>query len=148
MAALLLRHGIGAIAPRVERAIADARGGSHHLHDRTSVDSVHDAGFPANPQHRGVLAYFGDHAGAHPTCEMYGGLEAGTRRGHGLRLVHSGDASWLACHPAATTHRQSSSVATWATRIDRGSIRLNIGNERRDDTLTDRDQALARTGAR
>lgn len=59
------------------------------------------------------------------------------------RLVNIGNAKSLACHPASTTHRQLSSEEQATSGVTQDLVRLSIGLEHVDDTITDIDQALA-----
>ncbi|MOA04963.1 Methionine gamma-lyase [compost metagenome] len=80
-----------------------------------------------------------------------GGQQAGARFIDALklvlRLVNIGDAKSLACHPAATTHRQLNDQELETAGVQRDMVRLSIGIEQCDDIIADLEQTLAASRA-
>jgi O-acetylhomoserine (thiol)-lyase len=146
LSAFLLLQGIETVAIRVERHIENAKRVAEFLRDDPRVEWLNYVGFPDNRYHALAQKYFGGRACSLITFGIRGGLEAGCRFYDTLklfkRLVNLGDAKSLACHPAATTHRQMSVEEQRKAGVTPEMIRLSIGIEHVDDIIADLDQAL------
>src|ERR1700734_3169330 len=146
--AFLLLQGIETVALRVERHVEKARKVGEFLLNDARVDWINYAGFTDSPYYPLVEKYLNGNASSLFTFGIKGGLEAGKVFYHSLelitRLVNIGDAKSLACHPASTTHRQTTAEQQRFAGILPETIRLSIGIEHVDDIIEDIDQALAK----
>src|SRR5207244_4347487 len=110
--AFLLLQGIETVALRMERHCENARKVAEFLRADPRVDWVNYTGFADSPYYPLVQKYLNGNASSLFTFGIKGGMEAGKTFYDALklitRLVNIGDAKSLACHPAATTHRQMS----------------------------------------
>src|ERR1700734_3400937 len=147
LSAFLLLQGIETVALRVERHVENGRKVAEFLHHDPRVAWVNYAGFPDSPYRALAQKYLGNHACSLFTFGIKGGLEAGKTFYDALklitRLVNIGDAKYLACHPASTTHRQMSAEEQRVAGVLPETIRLSIGIEHYSDIIEDIDQALA-----
>src|SRR5213592_796761 len=146
LSAFLLLQGIETVALRVERHVENSRRVAEFLRHDRRVAWVHYAGFPDSPYHALAQKYLGGRPCSLMTFGIKGGFAASKKFYDGLRLVkrlvNLGDAKSLACHPAATTHRQMSADEQRKAGVSPEMIRLSIGIEHVDDIIADLDQAL------
>lgn len=146
LSAFLLLQGIETVALRVERHVANGRLIAEYLRSHPAVEWVNYAGFPESPYHDLAQKYLGGRACSLLAFGIRGGYPAAVRFYDALglikRLVNLGDAKSLACHPAATTHRQMSAEEQHRAGVTPEMIRLSVGIEHADDILADLDQAL------
>jgi O-acetylhomoserine (thiol)-lyase len=149
LSAFLLLQGIETVALRVERHVENSRRVAEFLRHDRRVEWVHYAGFPDSPYHALAQKYLGGRPCSLMTFGIKGGFAAGKKFYDALRLVkrlvNLGDAKSLACHPAATTHRQMSADEQRKAGVSPEMIRLSIGIEHVDDIIADLDQALEAT---
>jgi len=147
LSAFLLLQGIETVAVRVDRHVENGRRVAEFLRADPRVDWVNYVGFEDNPYHALAQKYLGGRACSLMTFGIRGGFEAGTKFYDALRLirrlVNTGDAKSLACHPASTTHRQMTPEEQHNAGVTPEMIRLSIGIEHADDIIEDLDQALA-----
>jgi len=146
MSAFLLLQGIETVALRMERHVANGRCVAEFLRNHRKVQWINYAGFPDNPYYALAQKYLAGQASSLLTFGVKGGFEAGKKFYDALRLVkrlvNIGDAKSLACHPAATTHRQMSAEEQLKAGVRPEMIRLSVGIEHATDILRDLDQAL------
>ena len=147
LSAFLLLQGIETVALRVERHVENGRRVAEFLRGDRRVEWVNYAGWPDSPYHALARKYLGGRASSLLTFGIKGGFEASKKFYDALRLVkrlvNLGDAKSLACHPAATTHRQMSLEEQRKAGVAPEMIRLSVGIEHVDDIIDDLDQALA-----
>src|SRR2546421_6904623 len=151
LSAFLLLQGIETVALRVERHVENCRRVAEFLRHDRRVEWVNYAGFPDSPYHALAQKYLGGRSCSLMTFGIKGGFEASKKFYDALklikRLVNTGDAKSLACHPASTTHRQMSAEEQRKAGVRPEMIRLSIGIEHVDDIIADLDQALGATGS-
>jgi O-acetylhomoserine (thiol)-lyase len=147
--AFLLLQGIETVALRVERHVENARRVAEFLRNDGRVEWVNYAGFADSAYYGLAQKYLQGRACSLLTFGVKGGFEAGRKFYDALRLfkrlVNIGDAKSLACHPAATTHRQMSTIEQKKAGVTPEMIRLSVGIEHVDDIIADLDQALEAT---
>jgi len=149
MSAFLLLQGVETVALRVERHVENGRKVAEFLQCNPNVAWVNYAGFADHPHHHLAKKYFDGKACSLITFGAHGGYEGGRKFYNALgmikRLVNLGDAKWLACHPASTTHRQMPPDVQIKAGVRPEAIRLSIGIEHADDIIADLTQALEAT---
>jgi len=146
LSAFLLLQGIETVALRIDRHVENGGRVAQFLRKDPRVEWVNYAGFPDSPFYGLARKYLGGRACSLLTFGVKGGLEGGKKFYDALtlikRLVNLGDAKSLACHPAATTHRQMSEEEQRKAGVRPETIRLSVGIEHIEDILGDLDQAL------
>ena len=147
LSAFLLIQGVETAALRVERHVDNGRKVGAFLRSDPRVTWVNYAGFPESPYYALAQKYLNGQGCSLMMLGVKGGYEAAIRVYDKLklisRLVNLGDAKSLACHPASTTHRQTSPEEQRNAGVLPEMIRLSIGIEHIDDILADLDQALS-----
>jgi O-acetylhomoserine (thiol)-lyase len=147
--AFQLLQGIETLPLRMERHCSNAQRVAEFLRDHERVQWVSYAGLKDHPHHALAQKYMKGRASGILTFGVKGGFEAGVKLYDALklfkRLVNIGDAKSLACHPAATTHRQLTEEEQRTVGVAPEAIRLSVGIEDIDDILEDLDQALLKT---
>jgi O-acetylhomoserine (thiol)-lyase len=110
------------------------------------VEWVNYPGLPEHPSHTLASKYLKGNYGGLVGFGIKGGLEAGKRFIHSVKLLshlaNIGDAKSLVIHPASTTHQQLTRKEQAETGVTEDYIRLSIGIEDADDIIADIEQAL------
>jgi O-acetylhomoserine (thiol)-lyase len=142
----LLLQGLETLALRQERHSANALEVAMFLEDHPLVSWVKYPGLESHPSHAIAEKYLGGKYGALVGFGIKGGLEAGKRFIHSVKLLshlaNIGDTKSLVIHPASTTHQQLTPEEQEATGVTADYIRLSIGIEHVEDIKEDIDQAL------
>jgi O-acetylhomoserine (thiol)-lyase len=106
---------------------------------------------PDTPNHKTASKYLKNGYGGLVGFGIKGGLEAGKKFIHSVKLLshlaNIGDAKSLVIHPASTTHQQLTAAEQAATGVTPDFIRLSIGIEDAEDIIEDIDQALKASAA-
>lgn len=142
----LLLQGLETLHLRMERHSSNALKIAQFLEAHESVEWVSYPGLPSHPSYSLAQKYLPKGQGAILTFGVKGGLEAGRKLIHSVKLfshlANVGDSKSLIIHPASTTHQQLSEEEQGATGVTPGLIRLSIGTEAIDDIIFDLDQAI------
>ncbi|RDH86352.1 MAG: bifunctional O-acetylhomoserine aminocarboxypropyltransferase/cysteine synthase [endosymbiont of Escarpia spicata] len=140
-------QGIETLPVRMDRHCENALAVAKHLQSHEQIEWVRYAGLDENPDKVLVDKYMNGRASSILSFGIQGGIAAGAKFIDALqltvRLVNIGDAKTLACHPAATTHRQLNPEEMERAGVSEDLVRLSVGLEHIDDILADIDQALA-----
>ena len=144
--AFLILQGVETLALRMERIVENTLAVAKYLKAHNKVSWVSYAGLPDHQDHALAQKYMGGRPSGILTFGVKGGLAAGAKFQDALqlftRLVNIGDAKSLACHPAATTHRQLSAEEMVKAGVTEDMVRLSVGIEHIDDLKADLEQAL------
>src|SRR5690606_28953143 len=150
--AFQLLQGIETLPLRMERHCANAQRVAEFLQGHKRVQWVSYAGLENHPHHALAKKYMSGRASGILTFGVKGGFDAGVKLYDALklfkRLVNIGDAKSLACHPASTTHRQLTEEEQRKVGVTPEAIRLSVGIEAIDDSLADREPAVAAASER
>lgn len=142
----LLLQGLETLHLRMERHSSNALKVAQFLEAHEAVEWVSYPGLPSHPSYSLAQKYLPKGQGAILTFGVKGGLEAGRKLIHSVKLfshlANVGDSKSLIIHPASTTHQQLSEEEQGATGVTPGLIRLSIGTEAIDDIIFDLDQAI------
>jgi O-acetylhomoserine (thiol)-lyase len=107
---------------------------------------VNYPGLEDHASHKLARKYLNGHYGAIVGFGINGGLEAGKKFIHSVKLLshlaNIGDAKSLVIHPASTTHQQLTAAEQKETGVTEDYIRLSIGLEDVEDIKEDINQAL------
>jgi O-acetylhomoserine (thiol)-lyase len=143
----LLLQGVETLHLRMERHSSNALRVAKFLELNESVDWVSYAGLESHPSYKLAQKYLPKGQGAILTFGIKGGLDAGRKLIHGVKLLshlaNVGDSKSLIIHPASTTHAQLDEPEQISAGVSPGMIRLSIGTENIDDILYDLNQAIA-----
>ncbi|MCL6633316.1 MAG: homocysteine synthase [Alicyclobacillus herbarius] len=144
--AWLFLQGLETLHLRMQRHSENALAVAKFLESHPAVESVSYPGLASHPSHALAKKYLPKGQGAILTFEVRGGVEAGRKVIHGVRLfshlANVGDSKSLIIHPASTTHQQLAPEEQLAAGVTPGLIRLSVGTEALQDILDDLDQAL------
>lgn len=142
----LLLQGLETLHLRMERHSSNALKVAQFLEAHEAVEWVSYPGLPSHPSYTLAQKYLPKGQGAILTFGLKGGIEAGRKLIHSVKLfshlANVGDSKSLIIHPASTTHQQLSEEEQGATGVTPGLIRLSIGTEAIDDIIFDLDQAI------
>jgi O-acetylhomoserine (thiol)-lyase len=116
------------------------------LNRHPAVAWVNYPGLEDNPGHDLARKYLQGHYGAIVGFGIKGGIDAGKKFIHSVKLLshlaNIGDAKSLVIHPASTTHQQLTGLEQKETGVTDDYVRLSIGLEDVEDIKEDIDQAL------
>jgi O-acetylhomoserine (thiol)-lyase len=147
--AFLFLQGLETLPLRVKKHSENAFGVARFLKGHPLVNWVNYPGLTGHPSHSLATRYLGGSYGAIVGFGIKGGLEAGKRFIHEVKLLshlaNIGDAKSLVIHPASTTHQQLTRKEQEETGVTEDYIRLSIGLEDLADITEDIDQALKKT---
>jgi O-acetylhomoserine (thiol)-lyase len=142
----LFLQGIETLPLRQDQHSKNAMAVAGFLNSHRSVSWVSYPGLASHPSHATAKKYLRGSYGALVTFGIKGGLEAGKRFIHELKLLshlaNIGDAKSLVIHPASTTHQQLTEEEQKETGVSADLLRLSVGIEDSDDIIADIDQAL------
>ena len=142
----LLLQGLETLHLRLERHSQNALAVAKFLRDHPAVEWVNYAGLEDHPSYELAQKYLPKGQGAILTFGIKGGVEAGKKLIHSVKLfshlANVGDSKSLIIHPASTTHQQLSEAEQDATGVSPGLIRLSVGTEAIADIVYDLEQAL------
>lgn len=142
----LLLQGLETLHLRVERHSQNALKVAQYLEAHEDVEWVSYAGLPSHESYELAKKYLPKGQGAILTFGIKGGIEAGRKLIHSVKLfshlANVGDSKSLIIHPASTTHLQLSEEEQASAGVTPGLIRLSIGTESIDDILYDLEQAI------
>jgi O-acetylhomoserine (thiol)-lyase len=142
----LLLQGLETLHLRMERHSANALETALYLSRHEAVEWVSYPGLEGDPSYANARKYLPKGQGAILSFGIKGGVEAGKKLIHSVRLfshlANVGDSKSLIIHPASTTHQQLSEREQLASGVTPGLIRLSIGTEAIEDILHDLEQAL------
>lgn len=140
-------RGLGTLALRAERAIANAQVAAQFLASEEKVDHVRYPGLPDHRDHQLAARQFNGRFGNMVTFTLQGGLAAAERfivAAKGIPFCPSlGDLSTTLSHPASTSHRSLPEEVRQSLGIEQGTIRLSIGIESADAVLEGLGEGLA-----
>lgn len=126
-------RGIGTLALRAERAIANAQVAAQFLASQERIVQVNYPGLPNHPDHQIAARQFEGCFGNMVTFTLRGGLPAAEKFIAGAKRIpfcpSLGDLSTTLSHPASTSHRSMAEELRQALGIEQGTIRLSIGIE-------------------
>lgn len=146
--AFLFLQGLETLPLRVKRHSESALKIARYLKNHPCVSWVNYPGLEDHPSHGLAAKYLKGHFGGIVGFGIQGGLQAGKRFIHSVRLfshlANIGDAKSLVIHPASTTHQQLTPEEQVSTGVTEDYIRLSIGLEDVEDLKEDLDQALRR----
>lgn len=129
----LALRGIGTLALRAERAIANASAAAEFLLGQEKVSRVDYPGLPEHADHGLAGRQFGGLYGNMVTFHLRGGLGEAERFIAAARSIpfcpSLGDLSTTLSHPAATSHRSLSPAERHRLGIGPATIRLSVGIE-------------------
>ncbi|MEK8129213.1 homocysteine synthase [Paenibacillus filicis] len=147
----LLLQGLETLHLRLERHSSNALEIARFLEQHEAVESVGYPGLESHPSHALAQKYLPNGQGAILTFEIKGGLEAGKKLIHNVKLfshlANVGDSKSLIIHPASTTHAQLNEEEQRAAGVTPGLIRLSIGTESVRDIRYDLELAIAASQA-
>ncbi|WP_159881729.1 homocysteine synthase [Paenibacillus puerhi] len=147
----LLLQGLETLHLRLERHSSNALAIARFLEQHEAVESVGYPGLESHPSYALAQKYLPDGQGAILTFEIKGGLDAGKKLIHSVKLfshlANVGDSKSLIIHPASTTHAQLKEEEQLAAGVTPGLIRLSIGTESLRDIRYDLEQAIAASQA-
>ncbi|MDP2984485.1 MAG: O-acetylhomoserine aminocarboxypropyltransferase/cysteine synthase [Candidatus Latescibacter sp.] len=142
----LFLQGLETLALRQERHSENALAVAQFLENHPLVNWVKYPGLPSHPSHALAKKYLNGKYGALVGFGIRGGLEAGKKFIHSVKLLshlaNIGDSKSLVIHPASTTHQQLTAEEQETTGTTADYIRLSIGIEHIEDIKEDIDQAL------
>ncbi|WP_068620226.1 homocysteine synthase [Paenibacillus tuaregi] len=142
----LLLQGLETLHLRVERHSQNALKVAQYLEAHEDVEWVSYAGLPSHESYELAKKYLPKGQGAILTFGIKGGIEAGRKLIHSVKLfshlANVGDSKSLIIHPASTTHLQLTEEEQASAGVTPGLIRLSIGTESIDDILYDLEQAI------
>lgn len=149
--AFLFIQGLETLPLRVKRHSDNALKIAHFLKGHPGVSWVNYPGLEDHPSHPLAVKYLKGYFGGIVGFGIKGGLEAGKRFIHSVRLLshlaNIGDAKSLVIHPASTTHQQLTRQEQESTGVTEDYIRLSVGLEDVEDIKEDLDQALRKATA-
>ena len=149
--AFLIAQGLETLSLRMERHVSNAEQVARFLAGHPEVVGVNYAGLPGSPWHERAKSLAPRGTGAVLSFELAGGVEAGKSFVNALTLhshvANIGDVRSLVIHPASTTHQQLSAEEQRSTGVTPGLVRLAVGLEGIDDTLTDLERGFAAVAA-
>jgi O-acetylhomoserine (thiol)-lyase len=144
--AFLILQGLETLGLRIERHCENALRVAQHLQHHPKVAWVNYAALEQSPFYTTCNKITKGQASGILSFGIKGGSKAGSQFIDALqmilRLVNTGDAKSLACHPASTTHRQLSPEELESAGVSEDLVRISVGIEHIDDILADIDQAL------
>lgn len=142
----LLLQGLETLHLRMERHSQNALQVAKFLESHEAVEWVSYAGLESHESYELAQKYLPKGQGAILTFEIKGGVEAGKKLIHSVKLfshlANVGDSKSLLIHPASTTHLQLNPEEQLSAGVTPGMIRLSIGTEYIDDILYDLKQAI------
>jgi O-acetylhomoserine (thiol)-lyase len=142
----LLLQGLETLHLRMERHSQNALQVAQFLEGHEAVEWVSYAGLESHESYNLAQKYLPKGQGAILTFEIKGGVEAGKKLIHSVKLfshlANVGDSKSLIIHPASTTHLQLNAEEQLSAGVTPGMIRLSIGTEFIDDILFDLKQAI------
>lgn len=140
-------QGLETLHLRMERHSSNTLAVAKFLESHPAVEWVSYAGLPSHESYELAQRYLPNGQGAILTFGIKGGIEAGKKVIHSVKLLshlaNVGDSKSLIIHPASTTHQQLSEPEQISAGVQPGMIRLSIGTEGIQDILNDLEQALA-----
>jgi cystathionine beta-lyase/cystathionine gamma-synthase len=146
-AAFLILRGLKTYFVRWDAQCGNALRVAEFLAARPEIARVRYPGLPGDAGHA-LAARQMDGFGALVTCDLVGGMEAGTRFAEALQLFSIasslGSTESLVVAPSMQQPRGFSDEQRAWTGINAGTVRLSIGIEHGDDLLDDLRQALER----
>ena len=144
--AFLFLQGLETLPLRQRKHSENALKVAQWLKTHKLVQWVNYPGLEDHPSHKLAAKYLKGNYGGIVGFGIKGGLEAGKRFIHSVKLLshlaNIGDAKSLVIHPASTTHQQLTREEQAATGVTEDYIRLSIGIEDAEDIIADIDQAL------
>ncbi|MCJ7559357.1 O-acetylhomoserine aminocarboxypropyltransferase/cysteine synthase [Candidatus Bathyarchaeota archaeon] len=144
--AFLFLQGLETLPLRQRKHSENALKVAKFLKGHPLVNWVNYPGLEDHPGHKLAAKYLKGHYGGLVGFGIKGGLEAGKKFIHSVKLfshlANIGDAKSLVIHPASTTHQQLTREEQAETGVTEDYIRLSIGIEDPDDIIGDVDQAL------
>lgn len=150
-----LGQGLETLSLRMERHVANALEVAQWLEGRSDVASVKYAGLESSPWHATAQKLAPNGAGAIVTFDIATDEGASSEEVRAKAwtfidalklhscLVNIGDVHSLVCHPATTTHSQSTEEDLAATGITQATIRLSVGIENVRDIIADLELGFA-----
>ncbi|PZD93971.1 homocysteine synthase [Paenibacillus sambharensis] len=142
----MLLQGLETLHLRMERHSSNALQVAQYLENHEAVEWVNYAGLESHPSYKLAQKYMPSGQGAILTFGIKGGLEAGKKLIHSVKLfshlANVGDSKSLIIHPASTTHQQLGEEEQVAAGVSPGMLRLSIGTEGIADILHDLEQAI------
>jgi O-acetylhomoserine (thiol)-lyase len=143
----MLLQGLETLPLRQRRHSENALAVARFLKDHPKVAWVNYPGLADNASHALAQKYLHGNYGALVGFGIKGGLEAGKKFIHSVKLLshlaNIGDAKSLVIHPASTTHQQLTAKEQAETGVTEDYIRLSIGLENIEDIKADINQALS-----
>lgn len=143
----LALRGLGTLALRAERAIANAADVATFLHKHAKVERVDYPGLASHADHDLAARQFSGQWGNMVTFHLRGGMAAAERFIAAARSIpfcpSLGDLSTTLSHPASTSHRSLSPQARAALGISDATVRLSIGIESSPAILAALEEGLA-----
>lgn len=143
----LALRGIGTLALRAERAIANAAEVAVFLQRHPKVERVDYPGLPNHTDHALAARQFSGRWGNMVTFHLRGGLAEADRFIAAARAIpfcpSLGDLSTTLSHPASTSHRSLSPADRAALGILPATIRLSIGIESSQAIIAALEEGLA-----
>lgn len=142
----MLLQGLETLHLRMERHSSNALKVAEYLEANDAVDWVNYAGLPSHSSYELAKKYLPKGQGAIMTFGLKGGIEAGRKLIHSVKLfshlANVGDSKSLIIHPASTTHQQLTEEEQIGAGVNPGLIRLSIGTEDINDIIYDLEQAI------
>jgi len=129
----LASRGLGTMALRVERAVANAQVAAEFLSHRPEISQALYPGLPNHPDHALARKQFAGRFGTIVTFTLRGGrpaVDAFIAASRNIPFSPSlGDLCTTLSHPETTSHRGLSAGERTALGIDGGTVRLSVGIE-------------------
>jgi len=145
--AWILAQGLETLSMRMRSHLENAQKIAEWLVSHPQVYDVAYGGLPTSKWHTNQQKYAPKGGGAVMSFDIKGGLEAGKKFVHGLKMfkhvANIGDVRSLVIHPASTTHSQLGEEGLRDAGITPGMIRLSIGIEDFDDIKGDLELGFA-----
>ena len=142
----LFLQGLETLPLRQRKHSQNALEVAHFLKKHPMVEWVNYPGLEEHPSHKLAQKYSEGYYGAIVGFGIKGGLEAGKKFIHSVKLLshlaNIGDTKSLVIHPASTTHQQLTAAEQRETGTTEDYIRLSIGLEDVEDIKDDINQAL------
>ncbi|TCZ77126.1 homocysteine synthase [Paenibacillus albiflavus] len=142
----MLLQGLETLHLRMERHSSNALKVAEFLEANGAVEWVNYSGLPSHASHELAKKYLPKGQGAIMTFGLKGGIEAGRKLIHSVKLfshlANVGDSKSLIIHPASTTHQQLTEEEQIGAGVNPGLIRLSIGTEDINDIIYDLEQAI------
>ena len=142
----LFLQGLETLPLRQRKHSQNALEVAHFLKKHPMVEWVNYPGLEEHPSHELAQKYSEGYYGAIVGFGIKGGLEAGKKFIHSVKLLshlaNIGDTKSLVIHPASTTHQQLTAAEQRETGTTEDYIRLSIGLEDVEDIKDDINQAL------